>query len=93
MSKPGHPIFTDDERLEMVASLRYVSEVQVVDSAYPYEAIDLVNPDIYVKGVEYRGVLPEYQYCVDKGIEVRFIGDKLYGSTVLAKQSGILQSA
>ena len=93
MSKPGHPIFTDEERLEMISSLRCVSQALIVDSAYPYEAIDMVNPDIYVKGLEYEGRLAEFQYCFDRGIEVRFLGEKLYGSTILAKQSGILQIA
>lgn len=93
MTKFGHPIFSDDERLEMLSSLRFVSSVIVINSAYPYDAIDEVNPDIYVKGKEYEGKLPEQTYCEAKGIKVMFLGEKLYGSTTLAQRTGILRTA
>lgn len=92
MSKPGHPLFTDEERLEMLRELRCIQRVEVIYSAYPYEAIDLVRPDIYVKGLEYEGRLPEQKYCEDRGIKVMFLGEKIYGSTTLAQRTGILST-
>jgi len=83
MSKPGHPIFTDQERLDMVRALRCVDHASIVYSSGPYEAIDQVNPDIYVKGREYEGRLPEEDYCIQRGIKVVFLGEKLFGSTRL----------
>lgn len=83
MTKFGHPIFTDEQRLEMLSEFRCVDRVEVVDDPGPYKAIDQIDPDIYVKGIEYEGRLPEHQYCIDRGIQVKFLGEKLFGSTRL----------
>lgn len=83
MTKFGHPIFSDDERRKMLEELRCVDEVIVVQDAGPYRAIEMVNPDVYVKGKEYIGRLPEQKFCEDRGIEVKFLGEKLFGSTRL----------
>ena len=83
MTKFGHPIFSDDERKTMLEGLRYVDRVIVMNDLGPYKAIELVKPDIYVKGKEYIGRLPEQKFCEDRGIRVEFLGDTLYGSTKL----------
>ena len=83
MTKPGHPIFTDEQRLEMVGALRCVDSVVVIDAPDAISAIEQVWPDIYVKGREYQGRLPERQYCLDRGIKVMFLGEKIFGSTRL----------
>lgn len=83
MTKFGHPIFSDDERKRMLEAVRYVDEVIVVGDSGPYKAIEIVEPDVYVKGTEYRGRLPEQKYCEQRGIKVEFLGEKLFGSTQL----------
>ena len=94
MTKPGHPFFTDEQRVEMLmAWVGVVDRVEVIDSPGPYAAIDLVGPDIYVKGREYEGRLPELQYCLDRGIKVMFLGEKIFGSTRLLEQSNLLRAA
>ncbi len=93
MRKPGHPIFTDAERLKMIRAIRYVDFAFICDSSGPEKALDEVRPDIYVKGEEYEGHLPELEYCLARGIAVKFLGKKLYGSTKLALKGGLLQSA
>jgi bifunctional ADP-heptose synthase (sugar kinase/adenylyltransferase) len=85
-------LYTDEERVLMLRELRCVGSVYICDDPGPYRAIDDINPDLYVKGVEYKGKLPEFQYCIDRGIGVRFLGEKIYGSTRIALQSGLLQS-
>ena len=92
MTKPGHPIFTDEERLEMIRELRCVDSALVIDDPEPYKAIELVKPDIYVKGLEYEGGLPEQQFCEGRGIKVVFLGEKIYGSTRINDQIGLLRS-
>lgn len=67
----------------MLEALRCVDEVLVIDDAGPYGAIERVAPDVYVKGKEYIGRLPEQKFCEDRGIEVVFLGEKLFGSTRL----------
>lgn len=83
MTKFGHPIFSDDERKGMLEELRCVDEVVVIEDAGPYRAIERVKPDVYVKGREYAGRLPEQAFCEGRGIEVVFLGEKLFGSTRL----------
>ena len=53
MVKKNHPIFTDNERLEILRELRCVSFAMIVNDPGSYKAIELVSPDIYVKGKEY----------------------------------------
>ena len=95
MVKPGHPIFTDEQRKEMLEALRCVDSVVLVDTHGPEAAIEMVRPDIYVKGCEYEGRLPEMQYCLDRGIEVKFLGEKIFGSTRLlnSDQGRVLRAA
>lgn len=83
MTKPGHPIFTDGQRKEMLEALRCVDKVIIVEDPGPYKAINLIRPDIYVKGLEYRMSLQEKQYCEDSNIRVVFLGEKIFGSTRL----------
>ena len=84
-TKPGHPIFTNAQRFAMLLALRCVDEVIVIDAPDALAAIERVNPDLYVKGLEYEGVdLPELQYCLERGIEVKFLGPKMFSSTRLA---------
>jgi cytidyltransferase-like protein len=52
---PGRPVFSDDERLEMLRALRCVSEAQLAFGATGVEAIARWRPAIYAKGVDYRG--------------------------------------
>ena len=72
MTKPGHPIFTDAQRLEMIGALRCLSSVMVIDAPDSITAIEEVNPDIYVKGIEYKGRLTEQSYCESRGITVSY---------------------
>jgi rfaE bifunctional protein nucleotidyltransferase chain/domain len=52
----GRPFFNQDERKYMLQSLRCVSQVLTFDTDNELEHIILVNePDIMVKGSDYRG--------------------------------------
>lgn len=53
---PGRPFFNQDERRYMLMSLRGVSDVITFNTDQELEHIILVNePDIMVKGSDYRG--------------------------------------
>src|SRR5713226_5850946 len=54
------PVFNNYERYHMLRSLRCVDGVFLVSS--PLEALETLRPDIYVKGREYEGKLPEKSY-------------------------------
>ena len=53
---PGRPFFNQDERKLMLQSLRCVSEVRLFDTDEDLEyLIQTYEPDIMVKGSDYRG--------------------------------------
>ena len=60
---PGRPVFPVNERLEIVGALRCVDTVIRVNSAL--QALEMVKPDIFVKGKDYEGKIESIhkQYC------------------------------
>lgn len=51
---PGRPVFREDLRAEHLAALDCVVAVAVNHEATSINVLDLVRPDVYVKGVEYQ---------------------------------------
>ena len=51
---PGRPVFNDELRAEMLATLEYVDWVAINDAADAVSAIERIRPDIYVKGQDYQ---------------------------------------
>lgn len=51
---PGRPIFTDELRLENVASLEQVDYVCAVDDDLPFECVKILKPDVLAKGQAYK---------------------------------------
>jgi rfaE bifunctional protein nucleotidyltransferase chain/domain len=52
----GHdrPIIPEGERFEIVASIKYVDRVFMFDEPTPKELIESIQPDIIVKGGDYK---------------------------------------
>lgn len=92
---PGRPVFSEDQRAEVLKSLRCVDQVIIVDSSI--EALKKIMPDIFVKGADYVVSFDErvhnldkmrkedVDFCVDNGIEIKFTYTKKYSSTELIK--------
>ena len=78
---PRRPVFPQKQRVEMLKALRCVQRVLIVESGA--DAIRKVRPDIYVKGVEYRGRLPEARLVKRMGGRVVFTDTPVYSSTKL----------
>ena len=78
---PGRPLFHWDERADALRALRCVN--RVVENWNAAETIAWVQPDIYVKGIEYRDQdIPERAVCEELGIELVFLDTKpVYSST------------
>ena len=51
---PGRPVFNETLRTEMLAALVCVDAVGINYELTAENALRLIQPDIYVKGVEYR---------------------------------------
>ena len=81
---PGRPIFSDEERLAMVRELRCVSLALLADEVGPETMIRMIRPNVYCKGREYEGRLPEQALVESLGGRVAFIdAQPVYSSTRL----------
>lgn len=69
---PHRPIQDEQSRLTIIAALQCVSAVVLFDEETPYELIKLVQPDVLVKGSDYK---PEnivgYDMVIAKGGQVK----------------------
>jgi cytidyltransferase-like protein len=55
---PGRPLFTDEERMDMVGSLRIVDSVYLEEEEHGIDIIEEVRPMIYACGHEYYKKIP-----------------------------------
>lgn len=71
---PHRPIQDEQSRMRIIASLGFVDAVVLFDEPTPYELIRLVQPDVLVKGSDYK---PEdivgYDVVMAKGGAVKTI--------------------
>ena len=51
---PGRPVFTELLRAEMLAALESIDWVGVSDWPSAEQLIDMIHPDVYVKGSDYK---------------------------------------
>ena len=52
--KPGRPVVPQDQRAEVLSALEMVDYVTLFDEDTPYELIKLVQPDVLVKGGDWK---------------------------------------
>jgi rfaE bifunctional protein nucleotidyltransferase chain/domain len=50
---PGRPIIPAEERAELLCAVRWVDHVTIFSEDTPMETVELVKPDVLVKGEEY----------------------------------------
>ena len=50
----GKPVFNEDLRAELISSIEHVDYVYVSESQTAIDVINLVKPNIYCKGIEYK---------------------------------------
>jgi len=51
---PGRPVFSEQLRAENIASLEQVDTVCVVDDETPFECVQKIKPDVFVRGQSHR---------------------------------------
>lgn len=73
---PGRPVFTEHQRCAMIRALACVDDVRLIHAPGAEEAVRLVKPDVYVKGKEYEGRLPEQRVVEAFGGKVVFHYDE-----------------
>jgi len=88
---PNRPIFTAQQRAEMVAELDCVDYVAINNSPSAVESIKIIKPDYYVKGADYKNsadaVLQLEKEAVESvGGKLIFTESELFSSTKLINQ-------
>ena len=88
---PGRPVYPQDHRAALVGHLKCVDEVLIVESLI--QAMELVKPDILVKGQDYkRGLDQEHEeYCRLHDIEIRYTDTPKYSATQLIRVAQLRQ--
>jgi len=75
---PGRPIFNENLRAEMLASISIIDYVAIVDSPTAVEAIKILKPDFYVKGSDYKDKTKDFTGMIgDEEVAVNSIGGRL----------------
>lgn len=86
---PDRPIFDESLRTEMLAGLEIVDYVAINEYPTAVEAIQLIRPDVYVKGKEYLGldndpIVDEEKAVHSVGGIIRFTDSIVFSSSKLA---------
>ena len=67
----------------MLRALRCVDQVVISREDIPYGVIRQIRPNIYAKGKEYKGRLPEQKLVEELGGQVVFTDTIVFSSTAL----------
>ncbi len=51
---PGRPVFSENFRIENVASLEQIDYTCLVDDEPPFECVERIKPDVFAKGQAYK---------------------------------------
>jgi rfaE bifunctional protein nucleotidyltransferase chain/domain len=83
----GRPYINENERAEIIASLRFVDAVTIFEEPTVNELIDAIRPDIHAKGTDYTTeTVPERERVRSYGGQVAIVGDpKDHSSTELIR--------
>lgn len=88
---PGRPYFNDEMRMKFLEAIEYIDYVMLSEGYTVDDIVEVVEPDIYVKGEEYKkakdditGKIIEEQAIVEKhGGKILFTSGEVFSSTKL----------
>jgi rfaE bifunctional protein nucleotidyltransferase chain/domain len=79
---PGRPIFSGEERAELVSSVRGVAYVVLFGDATVERLLTLLKPDVHCKGTDYTvDTVPERAVVRAYGGRTAIVGDPKHHST------------
>lgn len=85
--KPGRPIIPEQQRAEVLAGLRSVDAVVLFSDRTAIPLIEVLQPEIYVKGGDYElETLPEAEAVTRYGGRIEFIPVEVPSSTTAIVQ-------
>jgi rfaE bifunctional protein nucleotidyltransferase chain/domain len=72
---PSRPIYTQDERLEILDAIRFVDYLVLFDEPMCDGLLRTLRPDVHAKGTDYTAdTVPEKEVARELGIEVYIAG-------------------
>lgn len=88
---PGRPYFSDEMRMKFLEAIEHVDYVMLSEGYTVDDIVEAVEPDIYVKGEEYKkakdditGKITEEQAIVEQyGGKIQFTSGQVFSSTKL----------
>ncbi len=88
---PGRPFFNDEMRMKELSAIEYIDYVMISEGYTVHDIIEAVEPDIYVKGSEYKNesgditqnIQPERELVEKHGGRVAYTGGQVFSSTRL----------
>lgn len=88
--KSKYPIFSENSRMEIISSIKYVDHVLLFNELDACEPMKIIKPDFFVKGPEYKTKnIKEFSCAKEIECKIAFIGDtKLASSSDLKKLLG-----
>ncbi|MBE3092258.1 MAG: adenylyltransferase/cytidyltransferase family protein [Actinobacteria bacterium] len=91
---PGRPIFNENLRAEMLASISIIDYVAIIDFPTAVEAIKILKPDFYVKGSDYKDKSKDFTGMInDEEEAVSSIGGKLiYTDDITFSSSSLINN-
>ena len=90
IKEKGEPVFCHFQRVAMVNSIKFV-DYAFVNHVDTVEILEKLRPDIYVKGPDWNGKIPEHEKecCSRLGIVIAFTWGKKYSSRAIFKPRGV----
>ena len=85
---PGRPIYTNDQRLKIISSLKFVDYVLLSQKKTSIKLIDSLKPNIYFKGQDYVSENKDYS----GGIKIEKDATKKYGGEIIFTNERSLSS-
>ncbi len=91
---PGRPIFNENLRAEMLASISIIDYVAIVDFPTAVEAIKILQPDFYVKGSDYKDKTKDITgMIINEEEAVNSVGGKLiYTDDITFSSSSLINN-
>lgn len=83
----GRPVYTADDRAEMLAALKCVDYVAINHAETALPILESLKPDVFVKGIDYAGTdTDEARFVRSYGGTVAFTYTEKYSTTELIER-------
>ena len=95
---PGRPVFNEHQRMEYLKQIKIIDDVILSSTESSIDVINLVKPDFYVKGPDYKNnfkdktkkIILEKKAVEKNGGKIKFTNDITFSSSNLLNTSNYI---